>query len=75
MKLSTKLIWFAVLAAFLYLLWLALFVIYPQLTLMTNSYELHDAVCQEQGRGQAVINNGLPVGCTGDPTNYRGGIY
>jgi hypothetical protein len=33
MKLSTRLIWFAVLAAFVGLIWLALFVIYPQLTL------------------------------------------
>lgn len=75
MKLSTKLIWFAVLAAFLWLIWLLYFVIGPQLTLMTNSYEVHDLVCQEQGRGQAVINNGTPVGCTGDPTNYTGAIY
>lgn len=74
-KLSTKLIWFVILAAFLYLLWLALFVIYPQLTLMTNSYEVHDAACQGQGLGQAVISNGSPIGCTGEPTNYRGGIY
>jgi len=28
--------------------------------------------CVEAGRGQRIVASGIPFGCTGDPTNYRG---
>lgn len=76
MKTSTRVIWLIVLAGLLGLLWLARFVIYPQLLLMSKAdYSTQDAICIAEGRGRLVTVNGSPVGCTADPTRYTGSAY
>ena len=76
MRLSTKILAFVVFLCFVWLLWLAYFVLYPQLLLMSKSdYSSHDQACREQGRGRLVTVNGSPVGCTGDPTAYTGSLH